>query len=223
MGFKCVHCASPQTAFPCRECKKTGMPAEASWQSVRCPWASVCALERSWWKLPRFHTFFVSTVWVIWTDVHYILVWSDVRRWKVSLSSIHYLKCPFAKVKKQICLPHPKHSQTKKSMQKNQVQCGFCLHVPLILQRYWFQLQFSQLLGTFGVRSRCEWYRAGQRLWFGECFGKAVGMFAFGLHPFLGWKKQRESLSFFWKLSIGRNGKIWNFDVGIGCAVCAVK
>lgn len=76
------------------------MPAEASWQSVRCPWASVCALERSWWKLPRFHTFFVSTVWVIWTDVHYILVWSDVRRWKVSLSSIHYLKCPFAKVKK---------------------------------------------------------------------------------------------------------------------------
>ena len=53
MGFRCVHCASPQTAFPCSECKKTGMPAEASWQSVRCPWASVCALERSWWKLPQ--------------------------------------------------------------------------------------------------------------------------------------------------------------------------
>lgn len=155
-----------------------------------------------------------------WRSLHTCLKWCPTL--KVSLSSIHYLKCPFAKVKKTDLFTTSQTFPNKKSMQKNQVQCGFCLHVPLILQRYWFQLQFSQLLGTFGVRSRCEWYRAGQRLWFGECFGKAVGMFAFGLHPFLGWKKTTGEFKFLleafdWKKWEGL--KFWCWDWL--CSMCS--
>lgn len=126
-----------------------------------------------------------------WCSLHTCLKWCPKLK---GFFLVHSLpkNAPLPKFlqKKGICIPHPKHSQTRIHSTKIQVQCGFCLHVPLILQRHRFQLQFSQLLGTFGVRSRCEWYRAGQRLWFGECFGKAVGMFAFGLHQFLGWRKK---------------------------------
>ena len=160
------------------------------WQEVYLGPQLVKAARQRIWYVPCFP----FQLWGDSLNVHYILFELMSEADFFFLVVVHYLKFPIAKVKKNYQILYHTPQTTKEirihSQKQNQVQCGFCLHVPLILQRHWFQLQFPKLLGTIGCRSRCEWYRARQRLWFGECFGKAVGMFAFGLHPFLGWRRK---------------------------------